>query len=125
MERRKFPRQDVRGAPLKATLVLTGGSLLSNSAHSVEIETYPINLSRGGMSVSLGFSAVWATISPDREVDLCLGRDGVAESRIRAKIVRVQPWDHVLGLEFASPLENASPFLEPERDKKILGGRHV
>lgn len=115
MERRKFPRRDVRGTPLKATLVLTGGSLLNkNSFNAVEIETHPIDLSQGGMSLSLGLDSVWATFSPMREVELYLDRGGLRESRIRARVVHVQAGDHVLGLEFVSPLGEESPFLEAQ-----------
>jgi PilZ domain-containing protein len=112
VERRKFPRQDVRGTPIRATLVLTGGSLLNkDSLNAVEIETHPIDLSRGGMSVLLGLDSVWATLSPEREVELHINRTGEPQSRIRARVVRVEAGDHVLGLEFEAPLETASPLL--------------
>jgi hypothetical protein len=114
VERRKFPRQDVRGTPLKATLVLSGGSLLNrNSFNAVEIETHPIDLSRGGMSLSLGLDTVWATFSPEREVDLHLDCGGDSGSHVRARVVRIEAGDQVLGLEFVSPLEDESPFLQP------------
>lgn len=101
----------MRGTPLKATLVLTGGSLLNkNSFNAVEIETQPIDLSRGGMSVFLELESVWATFSPEREVELHLDRGGERESRIRARVVHVQPGEHILGLEFASPFEDVSPL---------------
>jgi len=115
VERRKFPRQDVRGTPFKATLVLTGGSLLKkDSFNAMEIEIHPLDLSRGGMSFSLALDSVWATFAPEREFDLYLDRGGDRESRVRARVVRVQAGDHVLGLEFASPLEDASLFLTPQ-----------
>jgi hypothetical protein len=112
VERRKFPRQDVRGTPLRATLVLTGGSLLKkDSFNAVEIETHPLDLSRGGMSVAIGLDSVWATFSPERQVELHLNQYGEPHSRITARVVRVEAGDHVLGLEFEAPLEDASPFL--------------
>jgi hypothetical protein len=105
----------VRGTPFKATLVLTGGSLLNkDSFRAMEIEIHPIDLSRGGMSLTLGLDSVWATFSPEREVDLYLDRGGERESRLRARVVHVQAGDHVLGLEFVAPLEDASPFLQPQ-----------
>lgn len=80
----------------------------------MEIEIHPLDLSRGGISFSLGLDTVWATFAPEREVDLYLDRGGSSESRVRGRVVRVQAGDHVLGLEFQSPLEDASPFLTPE-----------
>lgn len=113
MEKRKFPRQDVRGTPLKAVLILSGGSLLNEECVSqVEIDAHAIDLSRGGMRVGLDFDAMWTTISPMHSVDLFLERDGRVIS-LKAKVVHVEESEHELGLEFLHPLESMSGYLMP------------
>lgn len=113
MERRKFPRQDVRGSTLRATLVLAGGSLLnSRSFSTVEIDAHPLDLSQGGMCVSLGLDAHWSTISREKEIDLFLGK-GEEREPLKAKVVRLEKGDQVLGLEFKTPLHDMARFLLP------------
>lgn len=113
MERRRFPRQDVRETVLKATLVLTGGSLLdSNSFSTVEIEAHPIDLSRGGMCVTLGLDAHWTTISREKEIDLVLASGGECEP-LKVRVVWLEKGDQILGLEFKAPLQDAARFLLP------------
>ena len=113
MERRRFPRQDVRGTALRATLVLTGGSLLdNNSSRTVEIDAHPFDLSRGGMCVSLGLVAHWTTISREKEIDLVLASGGERKP-LKARVVWLEKGDQILGLEFRTPLQDAARFLLP------------
>lgn len=114
MERRKFSRQDVRGIPLKATLVLSGGSLLKKDSHSaIEIDAHPINLSSHGICLRLGLNATWDTISPTKEVDLFLER-GSQRQPLRGKVVHLEQDHRIIGLEFSSPFGDLSRFLVPE-----------
>jgi hypothetical protein len=105
-ERRKFPRHDVTKTSLKASLVLNGGSLLKNSQNSVEIDTNPVDLSRGGMRLSLGLDAVWTTLAPAYEIDVSLGNNH--ENVRKARVIHVLPKEHTVGLEFISPFEDVS-----------------
>jgi hypothetical protein len=114
LERRKSSRQDVRGIPLKATLVLSGGSLLKKDSHSaIEIDAHPINLSQTGVCLKLDLDASWVTISPTKEVDLFLER-GEAREPLKGKVVHFLQGHKVLGLEFSTPLKDLSRFLIPE-----------
>lgn len=113
MERRRFPRQDVRGTPLKAMLILSGGSLLNkDSVNQVEIDAHAIDLSLGGVRLSLDFDAMWTTISPQKDVELFLERDGKM-TPVKAKVVHVETEERQLGLEFIHPLDNMSGYLLP------------
>ena len=113
MERRRFPRQDVRGTVLKATLVLTGGSLLDgNSSSTIEIDTHPIDLGRGGMRVALGLVAHWTTLSREKEIGLVLA-NGKDSEPLQARVVRLEDGNQVLGLEFKTPLQDTARFLLP------------
>ena len=114
MERRRFPRHDVSGLPLKATLILTGESLLKrNSPHSVEISAHPNNLSQSGISLTLDLNAPWETLSSQTEIELCLERDLVNQP-LKGKVVHLQKGDHqTLGLEFVAPLNDMTSFLLP------------
>jgi hypothetical protein len=111
VERRKFPRQDVRGSPLKATLVLTGGSLLNSATHNaVEIDAHPLDLSQGGIRLSLGLKAHWATFSPQREIDLFLVGDEGRRKPFKATVIRFLEQDHELSLEFRNPQWDVAEF---------------
>ncbi len=113
MERRKFPRQDVRGIPFKAIVVLTGGSLLNKESHSaVEIDAHPIDLSQGGIRLSLGLKAHWATFTPQREVDLFLVSDEGRRMPFKATVVRFLKDVHELGLKFRDPVGDVSEFVQ-------------
>jgi len=113
VERRKFPRQDVRGTPLKATLVLTGESLLKTESYSaVEIDAHPIDLSEGGIRLCLDLDAHWATFSPQKEIDLFLV-SGEGRKPVKATVVRYLEDIHELGLEFQDPLDVSQYFLQP------------
>ncbi len=106
-DRRRFPRHDVSKTSLKASLVLSGGSLLKkNSQNSVEIDTNPLDFSRGGMRLSLGLDAVWSTLAPAHEIDVSLG--GNHETVRKARVVHIMPKDHSVGLEFLKPFEDVS-----------------
>lgn len=113
MERRRFPRQDLRGKPIQARLVLTGGSLLKKDAsHSIEIDVRPINLSRGGVGLTLGVDATWDSIAPSREVTLLLEASGV-RAPFRGRVVRYEGGSRLMGFEFDRPLKEISRFLIP------------
>jgi hypothetical protein len=114
LERRKFSRQDVQGIPLKATLVLSGGSLLRKDSHSaIEIDAQPINLSQAGICLRLGLDAAWVTFSHKKEVDLLLER-GPERQPLKGKVVHYEEDHQVIGLEFIAPLSDLSRFLLPE-----------
>lgn len=113
MERRKFPRQDVRGIPLKVTLVLIGGSLLNRASTSaVEIDAQPIDLSEGGIRLSLGLKAHWATFSPQKEIDLFLVSAKGRRMPLKATVIRFLEDVHELGLKFQDPEGNVSEFIQ-------------
>ncbi|MBI3540811.1 MAG: PilZ domain-containing protein [Deltaproteobacteria bacterium] len=111
MERRKFPRHDVKDVPLKAILILNGGSLLkADSPSAIEITTQAIDLSRGGISVALQFDAQWEILSTTRSMDLVIEKDGI-QFPTRGHVVRRQARQNLLGLEFESPLRELTAFL--------------
>jgi hypothetical protein len=111
VERRKFPRQNVRGTSLKATLVLTGGSLLKTESYSaVEIDAHPIDLSEGGIRLFL--DAHWATFSPQKEVDLFLVNSDERKP-VKATVVRYLEDVRELSLEFQDPLDVSRYLLRP------------
>lgn len=113
MEKRRFPRQDVRGTVLKATLVLAGGSLLDSSLFSaVEIDARPTDLSQGGVCVTLGLDAHWATISREREIDFIL-TNGLVSEHLKTRVAWLKEGGQTLGLEFKTPLHDAARFLLP------------
>lgn len=109
--------------PLKATLVLAGGSLLRRDLPTtVEIQARPINLSPFGISVSLDLQAVWSTLTQTKEVGIFLER-GRERHRVLGKIVHLEdlqdPADReagqrILGLEFSTPLRDVTRFLLPQ-----------
>lgn len=115
MERRRFPRQDVREVPLKATLVLAGGSLLKrNLPTAIEIDTHPVNLSRSGVCLSVGLQTTWSTISPAKELELVFERGG-ERTPVKGRVIHtsVTGQDRFLGVEFSTPLKDVSRFLLP------------
>ena len=114
MERRRFPRQDVRGTPLKATLILAGGSLLKRGLPTaIEINAEPVNLSRSGVCISLGLDTTWETFLMKKEVQLLLER-GKESRSLRGRIVHLKDENRTLGLEFDAPLPDFSHLLLPE-----------
>ena len=99
--------------PLKATLVLTGGSLLrENSPNSIEIDATPINLSRSGILLSLYLDVAWQTLKTNQEIDLHLEKGGDRQS-MKGRVVHVEDDHRALGLEFIGPLKDISRFLMP------------
>ena len=113
VERRRFPRRDLRGTPIQARLVLTGNSLLKRDAsHSIEIDARPVNLSRGGVGLTLEVDATWAAIAPEKEVSLLLEASG-SRAPFRGKVVRYEGESRLMGLEFDRPLSEISRFLIP------------
>lgn len=114
MERRLFPRQDIRGTALKARLVLTGGSLLNkNSPAAIEIDAQPVNLSRSGVCLSLSPDVTWDTLTPKKELFLYLEGAG-GRCPLQGRIVhKGEGASTTLGMQFAAPLEDVSQFLLP------------
>lgn len=112
MERREFPRQDVRGLSLKVAVVIRGGSLISaGKPHVVEIQAQPINLSQTGICLTLIVDAAWQTIMPHKQVTLVLER-GSEKKSLMAEVVRVQLQKHpMVGLKFPKPFYDVSKFL--------------
>ena len=99
--------------PLKATVVLNGGSLLHSQACSdVEFDAHPIDLSQGGIRLSLGLQAHWATFSPQREIELFLVNDEGGRIPFRATVVRFLKDSQELSLQFQEPLGHISEFVQ-------------
>ncbi len=118
VERRRFPRQGVGGTSIKATLLLPANSLLKEDFSSVvEIDAKPINISQGGICVSLGMDAVWLMTSSDhhskKELEIVLEHGGKSES-LKSCVVRADADHNILGLEFQTPLQYLSPLLVPQ-----------
>lgn len=105
--------------PLKATLLLSGASLLKEEVStSIEIQARPINLSRSGICLTLGVDADWVTISPKKKINLIL-EGGLEKKSLTGRVVHHdQGADsiqqrQVLGLEFIPPLDDLARFLVP------------
>ena len=110
-ERRRFLRHNVQDIPLRAVLILTGGSLLNQDLSSViEIDARPINMSQGGICLSLVFDATWNMISTSKELEISL-QNGAKSYSLKGKIVRTVQKDRLLGLEFTSPLLETSSLI--------------
>ena len=115
MDRRRHPRQDVRSVPIKASLLIEGGSLINpESLQSVEIRAKAINLSRTGICLVLPFEALWQTASPHHEVTL-LFEVGEQKESFHAEVMRIQKKGKtMLGLKFSKPFSNMKSFVVPE-----------
>lgn len=112
-EKRKYPRREVlSGSALNAKLVLTGGSLLSTTPRSIEIDAQPLNISQGGIGLLLKLDVPWETLTPQKEVALHLNM-GNQIWRLLAKVVHHARDHRTIGLEFTQPLPSLTPFLTP------------
>lgn len=114
VERRRHPRQPIAGgSPLEAKVILSGGSLIqSSSPRSIEIGAKPIDVSQGGICLSLTLDVPWETLTPSKEVSLMLTL-GQESWLLPATVVRHEKKDRTLGLQFAEALPSLAPFLTP------------
>lgn len=117
--RRISPRQDVRKVPIKASLLIEGGSLINPEAsQSVEIRAKAVNLSRTGICLVLPFEALWETVSPQHQVTL-LVESGKQRETFNAEVIRIQKKGKTtLGLKFSKPFSNMMSFVVPELSEK-------
>lgn len=101
--------------PLKATLVLRGGSLVHKDIQSdIEIEAHALNLSSSGVLLSLDIRTHWGNIAPHKNVELILEHGhGKDRQPLDGQIVRMSPGGRLLGLQFTKPLANVASFLVP------------
>jgi hypothetical protein len=115
VENRKFTRQLVtNGSDLSAKLILSGGSLLeSTSPRTIEIGAPPLDISRGGIGLSLKLDVPWVTLTPKKRVSLLLSI-GSQVWLLPATVVRHQSEEQTIALEFSNPLDTLSPFLTPK-----------
>ncbi|MBI2066525.1 MAG: PilZ domain-containing protein [Deltaproteobacteria bacterium] len=115
MEKRRFPRQIVlQNSGLSAKLILAGGSLLeSTSPRTIEIGAVPLDISRGGIGLTLKLDVPWVTLTPQKKVSLLLNV-GSQVWLLPAIVVRHETESQTIALEFANPLESLSPFLTPK-----------
>ncbi len=112
MERRRFPRRDVSGLPLKATVVISGESLLEERTPKfVEIDAKPVNISRSGICLLINLGTPWNTFSPDKELDLFLQR-GKTKQAFKGKIVHILEGGRMIGLEFCHTLNDMDSLLD-------------
>lgn len=112
MERRRFPRRNVSGLALKATIVISGESLLAERTPKfVEIDAKPVNISRSGICLSMNLGTPWDTFSPDKELDLFLQR-GKTKQALKGKIVHILEGGHIIGLEFCHTLNDMDLLLD-------------
>lgn len=119
MERRRFPRQDIRQLPLKATIVISGESLLKeDTPRSVEIDAKPVNISQSGICLSLRFDGRWNTLLPDKEIELFLQRGRVKQS-LKGKIVHILEGGQMLGLQFCHTLNNMDHLVGSSAKKPL------
>ncbi len=118
-DRRISPRQDVRKVPIKASLLIEGGSLINPEAsQSVEIRAKAVNLSRTGICLVLPFEALWETVSPQHQVTL-LVESGKQRETFNAEVIRIQKKGKTtLGLKFSKPFSNMMSFVVPELSEK-------
>ncbi len=117
LERRRFPRQDVRQVPLKAAVLLNGTSLITEGTpYLIEIGAHPIDLSQTGISLSLDVDAAWESLVMQKELDLLL-TTGSDQEELKGRIVRVVDRAHILGLEFACLLKDFARFFIPSHLK--------
>lgn len=113
-DRRKYLRQPLNpNGGLKARIVLTGESLLTSSKlQMIEIDAAPVNISQGGICISLPFDCPWEPIANKKEIEVILEKE--AEERpMKGKVVHVEGGHQTLGVQFSSPLPDLSPFLIP------------
>ncbi|OGP16152.1 MAG: hypothetical protein A2053_06140 [Deltaproteobacteria bacterium GWA2_50_8] len=106
MERRSYPRHLCSENPkLKVSVLLSGGSLIGlKSPHLVELEGRPLDVSRGGLSLSFDFDPDLSSLEPPSKVDLVLRYEGCKKTA-RAQIVHVHEGHRRMGLSFVQPLE--------------------
>ncbi len=114
MEKRRHLRQSIPGgSPLTAKLILSGGSLLELTAlRTIEIGAKPLNISQGGICLTLLLDVPWETLAPKKEVSLLLSQ-GDQAWLLPAIVVRQGENHRTLGLRFADPLPTVAPFLAP------------
>ena len=114
VEKRRYPRQLVSDrSPLEARLILSGGSLIqASSPRSIEIGARPLDLSQGGICLSLQLDVPWETLTPKKEVSLLLTL-GEESWLLPATVVRHEKKARTLGLQFSQSLASLTPFLTP------------
>lgn len=114
VEKRRYPRQSFsEGSALSAKVILSGGSLLETaSPRTIEIGTKPLNISQGGVCLSLLLDVPWETLTPSKQVSLLLT---VSDQvwLLPAMVVRHERDHRTIALKFVDPLPSLIPFLTP------------
>lgn len=114
VEKRRYPRQSFsKGSALSAKVILSGGSLLeATSPRTIEIGTKPLNISQGGICLSLFLDVPWETLTPSKQVSLLLT---VSDQvwLLPAMVVRHERDHRTIALKFVDPLPSLIPFLTP------------
>lgn len=114
MEKRRFARQSISGgSALMAKVIMSGGSLLeTTSPRSIEIGATPLDISRGGVCLSLKLDVPWETLTPHQPVSLLLTL-GDQAWLLPAIVVRHEKNHRTIGFQFSEPLTTIAPFLAP------------
>ena len=114
VEKRRHRRQTFKeGSALVAKLILSGGSLIEKSSStSIEIGATPLDISQGGIGLTLKLDVPWETLTPSKIVSLLLS-SGPQSWLLEALVVRHERDHRTLGLQFVEPLSSIAPFLAP------------
>lgn len=114
MERRVFERYVLdKSHPLRATIVMSADSLVSKTnTTSIEMEGRPVNISRGGLCLTLDYDATWEVISSSKEVEIHLS-NGDKGCSTRGKVTHLGTDRTVLGIQFYHPLIDLPELINP------------
>ena len=114
MEKRRYVRHLLPNeTSFVAKLLLSGGSLLETTTpRTIEIGAHPLNISQGGIGLTLVLEVPWETLTPQKQVTLLLS---VGEQiwLLPATVTRHEKDHRTIGLEFKDPLKTLAPFLAP------------
>ncbi len=115
VERRNYERHSLDVThPLRATIIMSGDSLLASSAHTtIELEGKPINISTGGVCLTLDYDATWEMLSSSKELLIHL-HNGTEHIETRGRVTHVGGDRSILGIQFFRPLKNLSPLVQTD-----------
>lgn len=102
-----------RDHSVRATIVMTGGSLLSvRNETAIELEGKLINISQGGLCLTLDYDANWDILSSSKELEIHLSNGDQRCSTV-GRVTHYGTDRSILGIKFHKPLTDLDTLLNP------------